>query len=344
LPIFPSDMSNKTKKKSSKDFAETIVSDLTSDDNDNALFEALLYPDKAAEKPASDPSNSSQFISPTSILNAAQKSVAPEAPANNSEKTSIVAPPASESSVDISDKTVVVGAARIHGGEPVQEKVSFGVARPSTRSPQSPTAALTDSQLQQAENLRVAQERLTELEKELEKLRGENEQLSSTSEAAKEKTEELAKKLDEIEREKSGLAEQYRSEMDIYRDGANAKDSEILKLRAKVEELENRLRQDLRKIRVRERELENRLELTKMEKDALLKAKDESILDLKRKLDQVTHELDNYRHRVSELNGKIENNHEQLSRTVRALRLALTNLEVSDNNSSLTVTPLRKAE
>jgi hypothetical protein len=364
-------MSDKKKnKKSSKDFADSILNDLTGT-ADGTLFGSPVNSDKDKEKisellleatatsTAHDRELPEGLESKEAIFqvkDSKESNATPsEAKSAIGEKTAIVAeqnypsseastPQASDSEIDISDRTVVVGSSRVHGSEPVEEKVSFGVARPSTKSLHSPTASAIDSQLQQAENLRMAQERLTQLEKELEKLRAENEQLSSTNEVAKEKTDELAKKLDEIEREKSGLADQYRSEIEIYRDGANSKDTEILKLRQKVDELENRLRQDLRKIRVRERELENRLELAKMEKDALIKAKDESILELKRKLDQVTHELDNYRHRVSDLNNKIENNHEQLSRTVRALRLALTNLEVSDSSGSLTVTPLRKAE
>ena len=124
----------------------------------------------------------------------------------------------------------------------------------------------------------------------------------------------------------------------------NVKESEIHRLRAKVEELESRLSNDLRKIRVRERELENRLELSKMEKMALLKSKDETILDLKRKTDSMDIEIESYQNRINELNQKIEANQEQFARTVRALRIALTNLEVNENTSSITIAPFKKAE
>ena len=100
----------------------------------------------------------------------------------------------------------------------------------------------------------------------------------------------------------------------------------------------------MKKVRVRERELENRLELSKMEKVALVRTKDESILELKRKIDLMSVELDNYKTKCIELNQKIESNQEQFSRTVRALRLALTNLEANEHTLSITLAPLKKAE
>ena len=103
---------------------------------------------------------------------------------------------------------------------------------------------------------------------------------------------------------------------------------------------ETRLKNDFKKIRVKERELENRLELARAEKAALLRSKDEYILDLKRKIDQLQSELDNYRSKVLELNKNLDSNQEQFKRTVRALRLALTNLEHKEGEPF----PLKKAE
>jgi chromosome segregation ATPase len=245
---------------------------------------------------------------------------------------------------EASEKTVVVS---IESGrsEPIEEKISFGVARPSTRAPSSQGAMMGDAQIGQAETLRIAQERMVELEKELEKLRAENETLSSANSSAKEQLDEALQKVAKLEREVSNSNALFASELEIHRDGASAKDAEITKLRRRTDELEGRLHQDLRKIRVRERELENRLELTKMEKESLLRTKDEAMLELKRKIDNLNFELQGYRQRVTDLNQKIESNADQFARTVRALRLALTNLEVNDSaGGSMTITPLKKAE
>ena len=52
-----------------------------------------------------------------------------------------------------------------------------------------------------------------------------------------------------------------------------------------VEKVKERVRVDIRRIRVREKELESQLEILKKDSTALLVARDEKILDLKRKLD-----------------------------------------------------------
>ena len=82
-----------------------------------------------------------------------------------------------------------------------------------------------------------------------------------------------------------------------------------------------------------------------MEKNALVRAKDETILELKRKIEHFESEVENYKSKVVELNERLEANQEQFSRTVRALRLALTNLEVSEGTgNSITLAPLKKVE
>lgn len=216
-----------------------------------------------------------------------------------------------------------------------EQKVSFGGQSRSSGY---------EAQFMQAENLKIAQQRIIELEKDIEKLRKENEILSSAGELSHQKIEDFLGRINNLERQKNELKDTSVSELQIFRDGLSAKESEINRLRSKVSELESRLSNDLRKIRVRERELENRLELSKMEKMALLKSKDETILDLKRKNDTLVVELENYQSKILELNQKIESNQEQFARTVRALRIALTNLEVNENTSSITIAPFKKAE
>lgn len=201
-----------------------------------------------------------------------------------------------------------------------------------------------DAHLIQAENMKLAQTRILELEKEIEKLRSENEMLTNAGNLAQEKIEDLMQRLQNLERIRLEMKDQNESELRLFRDGIASKDAELNRLLRKVEELETRLSSDLKRVRVRERELENRLELSRVEKNALVRTKDESILELKRKLDSMTSEIENYRQRVLDLNQKLDANHDKLRRTVRALRLALTNLEVDENTSSITLAPIKKAE
>ena len=197
-----------------------------------------------------------------------------------------------------------------------------------------------DASLAQAENLKLAQQRILELENEVENLRADNEELASAGEIIRSRADELSALVTNIEKEKVEIEESAHSEILILKGNLQFKESEFAKARVKVEELETRLKSDFKKIRVRERELENRLELLKAEKSALVRSKDEYILEQKRKIDRLSQELDNYRKKCLELNKALEANQDQFKRTERALRLALTNLEAKEES----LAPLKKAE
>ena len=221
----------------------------------------------------------------------------------------------------------------------VDVKVSVGHFRGS-RGGASNVMTSVDASLAQAENFKIAQQRILELEKEVEMLRAENEELASAGEIIRTRTDEFAIRISALEKEKAEIRESAQSELLILKGNLQYKETEVAKARNKVEELETRLKSDFKKIRVRERELENRLELVRAEKNALVRSKDEYILEQKRKIDQLSQELDNYRKKCLELNKTIEANQDQVKRTERALRLALTNLEAKEGS----LVPLKKAE
>lgn len=241
------------------------------------------------------------------------------------------------------DKTIAVeGFANAKIGprrSDVDVKVSVGNFRGSSRGAANVLTSV-DASLAQAENLKFAQQRILELEKEVEHLRAENEDLASAGEIIRNRTDELTVRVTSLEKEKEEIRESAQSEILILKGNLQYKENEVAKARIKVEELDARLKSDFKKIRVRERELENRLELLRAEKSALIRSKDEYILEQKRKIDQLSQELDNYRQKCLELNKTIEANQDQVKRTERALRLALTNLEAKEEN----VVPLKKAE
>ncbi|MGE0631723.1 MAG: hypothetical protein AB7O96_04915 [Pseudobdellovibrionaceae bacterium] len=255
----------------------------------------------------------------------------------------------SQSSSHADDKTVAVaGMARVVDGNKnkaksspeVKTKVSYGAVRASARTGAATAMTSPEATFLQADNLRIAQSRILELEKELERVRAENEELASAGETMRRRSDDLQSRLGQVDQEKREAKESLEAEIHLLKNSIQYKEIENRGLRAKVEELEGRLSSDLKKIRLRERELENRLELLKMEKTALIQSKDDALLDLKRKMDQLKIECDNYRNKCQELNKNIDQNQEQIRRTVRALRLALTNLEVGED----TVYPIKKAE
>jgi hypothetical protein len=238
------------------------------------------------------------------------------------------------------DKTVAVEgfSPKKFENQDSKAKIGFGQVNYGLRSGGNVYAS-GDATLIQAENLRIAQSRITELEYEIDRLRRENEELASAGEVLRDRNDELNRKTNEVERAYGHHEEQHKSDLQVVKDNLKFKDEELKKTKQKVEELEHRLNQDFKKIRVRERELEHRLELARMEKAALVKSKDEAILDLRRKLDLLQAEVDSYRAKTIDLNKQIDSNEDQFKRTVRALRLALSNLEEDDEP-----TILKKAE
>jgi hypothetical protein len=245
-----------------------------------------------------------------------------------------------EASYGDNEKTVAVAGYqyRNNGDDYIGEKVSVGQNRSGYAVWNSGGSA--ESNLAQADNLRIAQEKILELESENEKLRLQNEELMAASEIIKERSDLLSGQLSEFKNDREGLEESFKNEVVLLKNHLSKKDNELQKSTLKNDELESRLKFDMKKIRVRERELENRLELIRAEKNAIVKNKDEQILDLRRKMDVLQMEVESYRQKCVELNKLIETNQDSFKRTTRALRLAMANLELQEENK----VPMKKAE
>lgn len=184
--------------------------------------------------------------------------------------------------------------------------------------------------LEGVESLRLAQERILDLERELDRLRRENEELAAAGETFQRRSDELQSRVDYLERQYVEVRSIADEERKVLQNALVNKDAELTRLKVKIEELEIRLATNVQKIRVRERELENRLELAKRESTALVRNKDEIILELKRQSDQLQLEIENYRSKTLELNRAMNEKQELIRKTVRALRLSLSILESED--------------
>jgi hypothetical protein len=207
-----------------------------------------------------------------------------------------------------------------------EDRVRASVGRHSAFRSSGPVST-TEAALAQSENLRIAQTRLLELEQEIERLRLQNEELAAAGETLRRRSDELLASNQRRESDYQNAVSTFQQEKEILLNSKEALQTELQMSRQKSEELELRISTNIQKIRVRERELENRLELVKMESAALIRNKDEMILDLKRQMDQLNLELNNYRTKNQELNRLTTDKQEMLRRTVKALRLALSMLE-----------------
>lgn len=262
---------------------------------------------------------------------------------NNSEKTVAISRTQLTSATagyGTGDRTVAVAGYSNRSSQGGDDNVKISVGQSGGGSSGYGGWGSTDSNLAQAENLKIAQSKILELERENEKLRHQNEELVSASEIIKERSDLLTAQVYEYKNDREALESSFKNEMALLKSQLNRKDAELQKAQMKIEELDSRLKFDMKKIRIRERELENRLELIRAEKNALVRSKDEQILESRRKLDQLQLEVDSFRQKCVELNRVIETNQDSFKRTTRALRLAMANLELQEENK----VPLKKVD
>lgn len=240
------------------------------------------------------------------------------------------------------DRTIAVEGAKKSQNLHIYQEKSQVVAQKPSRQGQAYVAM--DASLAQAETLKVAQERIHELEAEVDHLRKDNDDLASAGQIITQKMEGLQSRALRAEKEKNEVISQFKNEVLILKGHLQYKESELSKAKTKIEELDSRIKTDFKKIRVRERELENRLELVRAEKQALMRSKDDRILDLQRKVDQFKSELDLYRTKVQDLNKTMEDQQDQMRKTVRALRVALSNLEQESPTDEMSVTEAENSD
>jgi hypothetical protein len=100
----------------------------------------------------------------------------------------------------------------------------------------------------------------------------------------------------------------------------------------KYESLRARVRKDIRKIRENERDLEARLELMRKDSETLLRARDQKVLDLQRKIDAIEFDLDQVQDSRVQAQIEAERYLAKLSRVSRALQIATHMIE--DDRSS----------
>lgn len=320
------------KSKKNKDLESEIINDLLAEDktiplsktslsemNANAVTSASVVAPVAVVAPA--PAVGSGASAPRSTLASAAASVDETVRINESQVVPTKSKNATQASrsamkFDNSVRTTVGG-------------------RFAIRSNAGAAGLGSEAALVQSENLRVAQQKIFELEEEIQRLRIESEQLAAAGDTIRKKADELLAENELKNKKIEEAYEKFESEKGILENALAAKDRELKELRTKNTEYEVRLSTNLQKIRVRERELENRLELVKMESSAIKRSKDETMLELKRQMDQLSMELESYRAKGQDLNRQISENQETVRRTVKALRLALSLLEGGSSDNEI---------
>lgn len=242
---------------------------------------------------------------------------------------------AEDKTLNINDKKTKVESTHVKAPEQPKTQSTVPLRHENSNVFRATSNNFAETALAQTENLKIAQQRILELEKELESLRKENQDLAFAGDMIKKNYEQADAELKSLKNKYNEEVESFKEERKLLKQTLSFKDGEIYELERKTTALEDQLQQDIHRVRMRERELENRLELLKVENSTLLKTKNETILDLKRSIDQLNLELETFRNKGQELNKKLENKQEALRRTVKTLRLALAMLEGSDDSIEL---------
>ncbi len=253
-------------------------------------------------------------------------------------------PHSTSSQIDPSDATEILGNPEsskkdIPNNPSVSSENISSLSQIFKSNEQDKSSTPQEHSLKQSEHLHIAQQRISELEKTIDGLRKENEQILISSETIETHNEELKAKLNTLEKDHKENLEILKQEVIILKTSLSSKDEDILKLKYKNQELERSLNTNFKHVRSRERELENRLEILRMEGSAVVQNKDEALLELKSKIDQLTHQIDNYRIKNKDFNTFIEEQQSKVRKAVKGLRLTLSLLESGHESSTPSSSP-----
>jgi hypothetical protein len=208
-----------------------------------------------------------------------------------------------------------------------KEKISYGDVYKSDSATDGGSGESVGGLLKQSENLRLAQDKINDLENELEELRRDNDELMSVADTFKALSEEYYEQMERLKTDLVDSRETAQQENRILKDTLQEKDKQLHELKQTNADLKSKVEANFKQIRKRERDLEYRLELVKAEEATLLKTKDKTILELRRRIDKLDQEMEAYREKNKEHYEKLQQQQQTVRAVVRALRIALTRLE-----------------
>lgn len=181
--------------------------------------------------------------------------------------------------------------------------------------------------------LSYAQEELAKGEETIKRLTLQGEDLFHQIDALKKKIEAQAQELEHANRNREGELEQLRLEVKSKIDRIKFLEERLEDSADQYEKLKDRVRLDIRKIRVREKELESKLEILKKDSETLIAARENKILELKRKIDLLEFNYDTLQDKNEAEKQNVRAHEEKLERIQKVLKLAMGIIEAESEQS-----------
>lgn len=170
--------------------------------------------------------------------------------------------------------------------------------------------------------LRAAKQQIQNLEQQVKLEHAKNAEITHLAESQDKKIKEFESKKEEelsaLRSEISDLKLQIRTRTDKMR----LIETQMLESAEEVERIRERVKADIRKIRTREKELENRLEIMKKDSEALIVARENKIVELKRKLDLLEFNMDIMQDQYAKEKEKCAVLKERLAKAAQIVRAA----------------------
>jgi predicted nucleic acid-binding Zn-ribbon protein len=171
--------------------------------------------------------------------------------------------------------------------------------------------------------LTYAKEELGKCEDTIKRVSLENEDLYHQINDLKKKVGEQEQELQHAGKSMEGEVEQLRFEVKSKIDRIKFLEDRLNDSAEQYEKLKERVRLDIRKIRVREKELESKLEILKKDSETLIAARENKILELKRKIDLLEFNYDTLLDKNELEKGNVVKANEKIERILKILRLAV---------------------
>ncbi|MBI3542066.1 MAG: hypothetical protein HY075_02150, partial [Deltaproteobacteria bacterium] len=182
--------------------------------------------------------------------------------------------------------------------------------------------------------LTYAKEELGKSEDTIKRLTLQGEDLFHQINDLQQKSEKLEQELQHAGKSREGELEQLRFEVKSKIDRIKFLEDRLTDSATQYEKLKERVRLDIRKIRIREKELESKLEILKKDSETLIGARENKILELKRKIDLLEFNYDTLQDKNDVEKQNVVKANEKIDRVLKVLKLAVGVIEAEGEQGS----------